>query len=151
MQKKAKIKNQKCPLLGLPGQGDQENIQRSMVRNLFSPQTQTRLLRTEEMYADRREPPDMEQWTQESSISGWQCSFWVLIFTQPLNGCQIFLFAHTYPACPNTNMRNQLSCSNWKKWLKKIQVLKCLLQDQETIYHLDFESEHCKEETCSLW
>lgn len=42
-------------------------------------------------------------------------------------------------------MRNGLSCSNWNKLLQETQVLKCLLQDVEVIYHLDFELEHSKE------
>lgn len=40
---------------------------------------------------------------------------------------------------------NGLSRSNWNKLLQEIQVLKCLRQDVEIIYHLDFELEHSKE------
>lgn len=42
-------------------------------------------------------------------------------------------------------MRSGLSCSNWNKLLQEIQVLRCLLQDVEIIYHLDFELENSEE------
>lgn len=57
----------------------------------------------------------------------------------------------THRACvPHPYMRAEPSCSNGDTLLTEMQVLKCLLQDQEVIYHLDFELEYCKEETFSL-